>query len=201
MLSRAWENVAKTYDPDHPFSVNFGDYKGLKRADNLAAFGMGAVIASEIRGLASFKSTGSPKPDEVEVILNKVFSDKEILTEGVTNYNYVLGKGQEIGPDALTFIEYYGGFNTASLRIDPKLAPYPSDNMRLSPVVFMHKISPAYEKAMSTKGIGAIDREDTAGIGESIKGMVWVFPNREERLLNNWLRKNLEDYSKPQGLR
>ena len=131
-----------SFNPDHPHANdNLGEFKGLYRADNLAAFGVGHGIADSIKQLEIYKEIhkrigdDSNKPimiaeqeaqltKEVVKLLNNLFNDQVALGRRVNKYHELLSeksgiKNIKLSPDTLFFVPSYGGFNTDSLTIPP----------------------------------------------------------------------------------
>jgi RHS repeat-associated protein len=134
-----------TYWTKHYHNENYGDFKGVVRADNLAAFGVGTAISTDLRTSAAatmkeiqaqvkegkFKGLTDKQQDvltqAVATSLKGLFSDDKALQQSVNTYNKLLSKRLGSGDltipiEALFFIPEYGGFNTDSL--NPSPVPY-----------------------------------------------------------------------------
>jgi RHS repeat-associated protein len=97
-----------TYDRDHPYSGNYGQYAGASRADNLAAFSLGAEMAgSPWAGLSG---------DQWASLVTGTIAANGDRPGLYSRYGDLYGKGTQLDIDNLTFIPEYGGFNTRSCK-------------------------------------------------------------------------------------
>jgi len=182
-------DAVSTYWTDHRWKANYGDFVGLVRADNLAAFGVGHGIYSDIKtsAAATLKqiqedvkagrfnklTDGQRKKleDAVAASVKRIFTDADTLGRRVNKYNAVLskklGRGKlKIKSNALFFIPEYGGFNTDSLK--PNKTPYTGKN---SIDYFKEVLEPLYKQYQKDLGDSAYD-------------------------IDQWVRKYHEDYKK-----
>jgi RHS repeat-associated protein len=181
-----------TYWTEHFHSDNFGKFKGLVRADNLAAYGVGHGIATYLRlnaagtlkeiqrDVRGGKFEGLTKAQrqqltkQVAAALRAFFAtDDNALGRRVNTYNKLLSKKLDSGElripiKALFFVpEYDGGFNTESLTRSGVKNP-----VKLTSREYFEKVlQPAYEQYKKDLGDRAFDIDD-------------------------WLRKYREDYAK-----
>lgn len=101
-----------TYDKDHPFSGNYGDYIGKQRADNLAAFSLGYMMGA---GAGVVGDMGWLKMDEKNFAFMLQLTLSERGKGGTFDrYADLFGPNAKITGDALTFVPEFGGFNTRS---------------------------------------------------------------------------------------
>lgn len=166
-----------TYWKDHPYSKNFGGFKELYRADNLAAYGVGHGIATEIKRLPIWRKievqsrrgekvlTNAEREQmvkDVGTILKDLFSNEAALARRVNKYHTYFEEKSGIAKvtipvDALFFIPEYGGFNTDGLKINAESVYTDKPTSRL---YFEKTIEPAYnayvknEKAASRPPLG-----------------------------------------------
>jgi RHS repeat-associated protein len=96
-----------TYDKTHPHRANFGKYVGMQRADNLAAFSLGAAI----RAIPDGEGMATDKLAQL-VASGMVKNGADMYSKYADLYE----KGAKLTIDNLTFIPEYGGFDTRSLK-------------------------------------------------------------------------------------
>jgi hypothetical protein len=184
-----------TFWAQHDHSENYGEFKGLFRADNLAAFGVGHAISADLKKNAAgtlraiqaqarqgkfMKLTGKERNDltaAVAASLKRLFSNDEALAQSVNTYSALLrkklGGGEvKIPIEALFFVPEYGGFNTDSLT--PSKEDY--TGMLTSREYFEKELQPAYDQYKKDLRDRAYD-------------------------IDQWLRKYHEDYSKYEQLK
>jgi RHS repeat-associated protein len=129
--------AVSTYLKTHPHASNYGVFKGLYRADNLAAFGVGTAIARNIEKIPGWdgRKTSSKTMkeiltvDKVKECITKVLGDADAFKEATLTYKQFLPKGfVTMDPKVLTFIPEYGvrGFNTNDLKTSKKVYNGPS---------------------------------------------------------------------------
>jgi hypothetical protein len=201
VMQVTYENFVEKYDPTHPYSENGKSFKGLRRADNVAAFGVGAAIADEIRGLRSFGVTGYPTQAEVKRILVGLFSDPLALGRASQRYASFLGdEGKTMSLDTLTFIEYYDGFNTASLKVDPNQRPFIVDKNHTIRF-FMETLFPQARKAMNKNLTATAKFLEVPPINiKQLDPGIWMTRKTpDEKAIDEWLRVNHENYAHPRG--
>ncbi|MCE9534651.1 MAG: hypothetical protein K8T89_26550, partial [Planctomycetes bacterium] len=204
MISQAYTAaIVGRYNPDHPHSVNMGAFRGLKRADNLAAFGVGEALGREIEKLDSFKTKGYPTQEEVREALDTVFQ-RANLEQAAGRYSKLVGPNETLTTKTLTFIEYYGGFNTESLLID-KGKIFPADNTQKtqSAYYFINTLKKEYDAQRRQQGLAALNDGDfglplpNGNFFLEVKG--WYTPDPYSAGLLRWLQTNRENYSHPKG--
>jgi hypothetical protein len=171
----------RIYDLTHPHHGHMGYFAGLRRADNIAAFGVGYTIAERILELERCKpeKVGEPPKavptrEEIKTILIDLFRNARRLDRAASRFGQVLLK-EDIGLDTLTFIEYYGGFNTRSLKVKPDWN-YPVEAAP-APWYFEMEIRPMYQEY----------RNRMRQLG------------REPLSMDLFLRQYFESYSTPNG--
>ena len=104
-------NLGSTYSPGHPYSANFGNFAGVNRADNLAAFSLGYNLGSPPGfDIPIF----NPNQDQVNAFLSLASG----TDGGYQNYTSIYGPDarNKITKDTFTFVPEYGGFNTQSCK-------------------------------------------------------------------------------------
>jgi hypothetical protein len=185
MMAYAWHQVAQRYDwfrkdgtdkekedkGYHPHADNWYLFQGERRADNLAAIGVGVTIGEQIK--AKMARGKIPSPEVISEIVEKLMKDDVALEKAVNRYSDWYG--QKFTVNTLTTIEYYGGFNTNSLQPDKNTPKYEGPN---GIDYFNNVLDPAHKKYMK-------ERQDAGYEGYKID---W------------WLKKYRENYKNPKGL-
>jgi len=99
-------SLGNVYNPKHPHAKNFGDYAGARRADNLAAFGIGYMVGQQ--------STIIYNKSQFETKLRQWLNRSGDLSIYADLYD--TKNPPKFGPDTLTFVPEFGGFNTRSCK-------------------------------------------------------------------------------------
>jgi hypothetical protein len=97
-----------TYDKTHPYANNFGKYIGAQRADNLAAFSLGAEISA-------IPLVDTLSLDKLAQLVLTFIKNNNTFNKYASLY---YGSDQNAGLtlDNLTFVPEYEGFNTQSCK-------------------------------------------------------------------------------------
>ena len=100
-------SLGSKYDPNHPFAANSGASKGLNRADNLAAFGIGSTLASSF-------SAGKVDANNFSQLLSTTMASPAALNACASLYP--TGATPTLTLKELAYAPEFGGFNTMSCR-------------------------------------------------------------------------------------
>lgn len=105
---RTGYEAGDSYGRNHPHSGNYGNFSGVRRADNLAAFSLGYYLgAPPVVDPMIFRAN----KEQREVLMSLLLSEKSTYGK----YSHLHGQGSKgIGQQTLTFTPEFGGFNTQS---------------------------------------------------------------------------------------
>jgi hypothetical protein len=161
----------------HPYyQSNFGDFAGKPRADNLAAIGVGHGVARELQLIMGWDKDKAPTLDQIDTVT------EEKMDAAI---NAAFDKDKNLKRWVNEYHKIYGGGNKD--RIDPDALFFIPEHGGFNTDSTNAKTAKKPQKEPPTS-IEAFDQlKKESGL-------------KEGRALDDWLKKNRENYLDPHGL-